>query len=166
MIRLSRIAGSAASLVAVMALTGCTFFDTHDGYEEGDTPRWGVQGMATYELVGVTPANAQAGDEVDLYLVSEEDAPVSAFDVDDFWFCTFDGESAMLETGGDDYEPNVDQGDALDALANVDVELTPEELDGSVISTISFTVPEGTVSGEGFVITPSNSTEYFYLGIE
>lgn len=162
MTRLSRLVGTIASAALLMGLTGCTFFDTHEGYEEGDSPRWGVNGMATYELVGVSPAEAQPGDEVDLYLVSEEDAPVGAFNVDDFWFCTFDGESAMLETGGDDYNPNVDADDAIDNIDNLEL----ADLEGSVISTISFTVPEGTVSGEGFVITPSNSTEYFYLGID
>jgi hypothetical protein len=162
MSRLFRIAGTVTSLALVMALTGCAYFDTHDGYEEGDAPRWGVQGMATYELVGVSPTSASAGDTVDLYLVSEEDAPVRAFDVGDFWFCTFDGESAMLETGGDSYEPNVDADEAIAVLDGIEL----EELEGSVISTISFTVPEGTVAGEGFVITPNNSTEYFYLGID
>ncbi len=162
MTRFSRLTGTVASVAMIMALTGCAFFDTHEGYEEGDTPRWGVNGMATYELVGVSPAEAQPGEEVDLYMVSEADAPVGAFNVDDFWFCTFDGESAMLETGGDDYDSNVDPEQAIDNLDNVEL----ADFDGSVISTISFTVPEGTVSGEGFVITPSNSTEYFYLGID
>ena len=161
---LNRLLATVASFAMIFALAGCDYFGTHEGYEEDDAPRWGVQGMATYELVGVSPSTARAGDTVDLYLVSEADAPVNAFDVDSFWFCTFDGEAAMIETGGDDYDSDVD---ADDLFENVDeVSITPEELSDSVISTVSFTVPEGTVTGEGFVITPSNSTEYFLLTIE
>ncbi len=161
---LNRFFAIAATLAMTLGLAGCDYFGTHEGYEEDDAPRWGVQGMATYELVGVSPSTARVGDEVDLYLVSESDAPVNAFDVDSFWFCTFDGEAAMIETGGDDYESDVDADDLFDNVE--DVALTPEELSDSVISTVSFTVPDGTVTGEGFVITPSNSTEYFHLSIE
>ncbi len=161
---LSRIAGSVASLAMVFALTGCAYFDTHEGYEEGDAPRWGVQGMATYNLVGVSPAEAQEGDLVDVYMISEADAPVQAFDETDFWSCFFDGESAMLETGPESYEAEVDPQSAIDNID--DIALTPQELDDGVISVVTLEVPIGTVSGEGFVITPSNSTEYFYLGID
>ena len=120
--------------------------------------------MASFEMVGIAPAVADAGDEVTIFLASEAEAPTTAFNVEDFWFCTFDGEAAMLETGGNDYESDVDPELAMDSVEDVDI--NPEDIDDSTISTVTFTVPEGTVTGEGFVITPSSSMEWFLLGIQ
>ena len=95
-------------------------------------------------------------------MTSEEDAPVGDFVVDDFWFCTFDGEAAMLETGGNEYEAEAD----LTGVDQDDLDLSDseKELDGN-ISVVTFTVPEGSVTGEGLVFTPSD-TQYFVLGIQ
>ena len=161
---MKRIITLLASASLLVALTGCDYFGTHDGFEEDDAPRWGVQGMATYEIVGISPSSASEGEQVTVYTVSESEAPVDSFQVEDFWFCTFDGEGPMLETGGDEYESNVTSDDLIDSVDNID--LTVAELDDSIISTVTFTVPEDTVTGEGFVITPSNSTEYFHLTIQ
>lgn len=161
---MTRTIASLASIAMLLAVTGCDFFGTHEGYEEDDVPRWGVAGMASFEMVGISPATAEEGDSVTVYLASEADAPVSAFQVEDFWFCTFDGEAAMLETGGDDYDSDVDPDAAVDAIEDVEINL--DEIDESVISTVTFTVPDGTVTGEGFVITPSDSMEWFLLGIQ
>jgi hypothetical protein len=70
----------------------------------------------------------------------------------------------MIETGGDDYEADVDTDEVIDILGEID--LTDDEIDTSVISSVSFTVPDGTQTGEGLVITPSSEVEYFYLTIE
>ena len=161
---MSRILGLLLSLTFLSALSGCAFFGTHEGLEEGDTPFWGVAGMASFEMVGITPASAEAGDELTIFLASEPDAPTDAFQVEDFWFCTFDGEAAMLETGGNEYDSDVDPELAIETVEDVDV--TPETVDDSIISTVTFTVPEGTVTGEGFVITPSSEMEWFLLGID
>jgi len=143
-------------------LAGCDYFGTHEGYEDGDTPFWGVEGMATFEVVGISPTTATVGEDVTVYAASDEGAPTSSFNVDDFWFCTFDGESAMIETGGNDYDPDVDANEILD---NPDIELVDTDIEGSTVSTVTFTVPEGTVTGEGLVFTPSD-TQYFVLGIQ
>ncbi len=150
------------SLSALLFAVGCDYFGTHEGYEDGEVPAWSLQGIATFEVVGVSPSTARAGDEVSVYAVSESDAPTTSFTVDDFWFCTFDGESAMLETGGNSYDPVVEQETVLDLE---DVDITTEDLGDSTVSVVTFTVPDGTVTGEGLVFTPS-STEYFQLGIQ
>jgi len=162
--RTSRLLGILSSVALLAALTGCDYFGTHEGYEEDDAPRWGVSGMATYELVGVSPSTASAGEQVTLYTVSEAGAPVNSYDVDAFWFCTYDGEAAMLETGGDSYDASVDADQLFDNVDDVD--LTVEELDNSVISTVTFTVPDGTVTGEGLVFVPNGDVRYFDLGIQ
>jgi len=84
----------------LVLLSGCAdFFGTHEGYEEGAfAPRMDIDGTATFEVVGVSPSVALEGAEVGVYMVSDADAQVSEFVVDDFWFCTFDGEAAMLAT--------------------------------------------------------------------
>lgn len=161
---MTRILASVFSLLLMVAATGCTFFGTHEGFEDGDPPRWNVTGMASFEMVGISPANAEQGDTVTVFLSSEEDAPTSAFSVDDFWFCTFDGEAAMLETGGDEYDSSISAQVAVDSVEDVDLSL--DTIDGSLISTVTFTVPEGTVTGEGFIITPSSEMEWFLLGIQ
>lgn len=161
---MTRILASLVSVVMLVAVTGCDFFGTHEGIDEGDAPRWGVAGMASFEMVGISPAAAEEGDSVTVYLASEVDAPTGAFQVEDFWFCTFDGEAAMLETGGDDYDSQVDPELVVDSVEDVDI--TMDDIDDSTISTVTFTVPEGTVTGEGFVITPSSSMEWFLLGID
>jgi len=153
----------ALSFVAAFALAGCDFIGTHDGYEEGEVPYFGAAGMDAYEVVAVDPPTASAGDTVTLYTVSANTSPVDGFGVDDFWFCTYDGEDAMLETGGDGYDSEVD---VDEFLATVDTDLTEEELTDSLISTVTFTVPEGTVTGESFVITPNGRTEWFSLNID
>ncbi|MEE2830545.1 MAG: hypothetical protein VX498_15255 [Myxococcota bacterium] len=164
MTRVARSLFLLSALGLLASLTGCSFFGTHEGFEDGDVPRWAVAGMASYEMVGIAPAVANEGDEVTVFLASELDAPVDAFQVADFWFCTFDGEAAMLETGGNEYEADVDTEVAIDQIADISISL--DELDDSVISTVSFTVPDGTVTGEGFVITPSDAMEWFLLGIQ
>lgn len=151
-------------LLATFLLAGCDYFGTHEGYEEGEAPFWGVEGTADFAIVGIEPESAQIGDQVTGYLASEEEAPVESFDIDSFWFCTFDGESIMNETGGDEYVARVDQDEVLDVLGEVD--MTEEELDTSVISSVTFTIPAATVTGEGLVITPSSEMEYFFLTIE
>jgi len=155
---------SLVSVLLMVATTGCAFFGTHEGFEEGDPPRWNVTGMASFEMVGISPASADEGETVTVFLASEIDAPTNAFSVDDFWFCTFDGEAAMLETGGDEYDYSVDNQVAVDSVEDVEINL--ENIDDSIISTVTFTVPEGTVTGEGFIITPSSEMEWFLLGIQ
>jgi len=148
----------------LILLSGCAeFFGTHEGYEEGTfAPRgFDVEGMATFEVIGVSPSVAAEGAEVGVFMLSEPDAPVSDFVVDDFWFCTFDGEAAMLETGGDSYEPDVD----LVEVDESDLEISEKDLEEGNISVVTFTVPQGSVTGEGLVFTPSD-TQYFVLGIQ
>jgi hypothetical protein len=160
----NRIASLLLSCSLLFVLSGCAeFFGTHEGFEEGAfAPRMGVQGVATFEVVGVSPSVAEPGSEVGVYMVSEEEAPVGDFVVDDFWFCTFDGEAAMLETGGNEFEAEAD----LTGVDQTDLDLSDseKELDGN-ISVVTFTVPEGSVTGEGLVFTPSD-TQYFVLGIQ
>ncbi len=150
------------SCAMLLSLTGCAeFFGTHEGFEDGAfAPRLAVTGMATFEVVGVSPSVTTAGAEVGVYMVSEPDAPVDEFVVEDFWFCTFDGQAAMLETGGNDYEPDADISD----IDENDIDLSDKSLDDN-ISVVTFTVPEGSVTGEGLVFTPSD-TQYFILGID
>jgi len=163
-LRLSTLAIAGASL---LALSGCQeYFGTNDGFDEGGD-LWGVGGQvagsADFEIVGVTPQTAEAGEQVEVVMVSESDAPVDSFVVDDFWFCTFDGESAMLETGGDDFEAEVD----ADVYAgNEDINLTTQDLDGGTVSTVTFTVPADTVTGESLMFDPSGAVQYFDLGIQ
>ena len=159
-----RFLGLIASLALVTGLVGCDYFGMHEGYEEGETPMWGVQGSSEFSIIGISPTTAQEGDELTVYMASEADARTDQFTIDSFWFCTFDGESAMLETGGNDYDPDVDADEVLDELGEVD--LTEEELDDSTISTTTFDIPEGTLTGEGLVITPNSDMEYFYLTIQ
>lgn len=163
--RLSTVAIAAAAL---LSLTGCQeYFGSNDGFEDGAATPWGVGGQvagtADFEIVGVTPSDASVGERVDVVMVSEADAPVDSFNVDSFWFCTFDGESAMLETGGDDFEAEVDPEIYTDSD---DVDLSVDDLDNGVISTVSFTVPDGTVTGEGLVFVPNGDVRYFDLGIQ
>ena len=153
---------------ALLALSGCQeYFGTNDGFDEGDNSPWGVGGQvagsADFEIVGVTPSTASAGEQVELVMVSESDAPVTSFGVDDFWFCTFDGESAMLETGGDSFEAEVD---ADDYVGNEDIDLTTETLDGGTVSTVTFTVPDDSVTGESLMFDPSGAVQYFDLGVQ
>ena len=164
-LRFSTLAIAGASL---LALSGCQeYFGTNDGFDEGGASPWGVGGQvagsADFEIVGATPATATAGQEVDLVMVSDGDAPVGSFTVDDFWFCTFDGDSAMLETGGNSFEADVDP-DVF--VGNEDIDLNVDELDGGVISTISFTVPQDTVTGESLMFDPAGAVQYFELGIQ
>lgn len=159
-----RFIGMIASLALVASLVGCDYFGTHEGYEEGGGPMWAVEGSADFSIVGVTPTTAQEGDEVTVYMASETDAQTNQFNIDSFWFCTFDGESAMLETGGNDYDPDVDTDEVTDELGQVD--LTEEELEDLTISSASFDIPLGTLTGEGLVITPNSEMEYFYLTIQ
>ena len=164
-LRLSTVALAAAAL---LSLTGCQeYFGTNDGFEDGAATPWGVGGQvagtADFEIVGVTPNRADVGDEVSVVMVSEADAPVDSFNVDSFWFCTFDGESAMLETGGEDFEAEVDPELYTE---NEDINLTTEDLESGVISTVTFTVPDGTVTGEGLVFVPNGDVRYFELGIQ
>ncbi len=163
--RFSTVALAAAALIS---LSGCQeYFGSNDGFEDGATTPWGVGGQvagtADFEIVGVTPSDASIGDRVSLVMVSEADAPVDSFNVDSFWFCTFDGESAMLETGGDDFDAEVDP---EIFSGSDDVDLTAEDLDNGVISTVTFTVPDGTVTGESLVFVPNGDVRYFALGIQ
>ncbi len=159
----NRIISLTLSCGLLLALSGCAeFFGTHEGFEEGVfAPRIEAQGVATFAVVGVSPSVAEAGSEVGVYMVSEPDAPVSDFVIDDFWFCTFDGEAAMLETGGNEYEADAD----LTDVDETDLDLSEKQLDDGNISVVTFTVPEGSVTGEGLVFTPSD-TQYFVLGIQ
>ncbi len=159
----NRIISLALSCGLLLALSGCAdFFGTHEGFEEGVfAPRLETLGVATFAVVGVSPSVAEAGGEVGVYMVSEPDTPVSDFVVDDFWFCTFDGEAAMLETGGNEFEADAD----LTDVDETDLELSEKQLDDGNISVVTFTVPEGSVTGEGLVFTPSD-TQYFVLGIQ
>jgi hypothetical protein len=164
-LRFSTLAIAGASL---LALSGCQeYFGTNDGFDEGGSAPWGVGGQvagsADFEIIGATPSTATAGQQVDLVMVSDADAPVGSFSVDDFWFCTFDGESAMLETGGDSFEADVD---ANTFEGNEDIDLSVDELNGDVISTITFTVPEDTVTGESLMFDPSGAVQYFELGVQ
>ena len=159
----TRVISLVISCSALLLVSGCAeFFGTHDGYEEGSfAPRLGVQGTATFEVVGVSPQVSVSGAEVGVYMVSEPDAPVGDFEVEDFWFCTFDGEAAMLETGGNDYDPDAD----LTDVDENDLEISEKDLEDGNISVVTFTVPEGSVTGEGLVFTPTD-TQYFVLGIQ
>jgi len=151
-----------AMACAALALTGCDYFGTHDGLEEGDSPGWVVQGNASFEVVGASPSTTSEGEEVTVYAVSDANSPVDRFSVGDFWFCTFDGESQNIELGGNDYEAEVD---ADEVLEDPDIDVTESDLDGRTVSAVTFTIPDGTVTGESMVITP-NATEYFHLTIQ
>ena len=164
-LRLSTLAIAGASL---LALSGCQeYFGSNDGFDEGDSSPWGVGGQvagsADFEIIGATPATAQPGDQVEVVMISDTDAPVDSFNVDDFWFCTFDGESAMLETGGDEFAADVDAEVFIDSD---DVDLSTEDLEGGVISTVSFTIPQDTVTGESLMFDPAGTVQYFPLGIQ
>jgi len=163
MTRIFRMFSFTAAAVAVLALSGCDYFGTHEGYEDGELPVFGLQGMTSFALVGVSPSTASEGDQVDLYLMSQPEAQVSGFTIDSFWFCTSDGRDPMNETGGDSFASTVD---TQDFFANVSTDLTADEVGDNTISTVSFTVPPGSRTGEGFVITPGNQNEYFDLTIE
>lgn len=162
MIRLSRLVTLAVSVMALSALSGCDYFGTHEGYEEGELPYLGAANMAAYEVVAVDPPAARVGDQVTLYTISDASAPTDAFTVDNWWFCTYDGQDAMLETGGDGYESSAESDVDLNG---VDLGLTDEELAEVAVSSVTFTVPSGTESGEGFTITPNERFEYFDLEI-
>lgn len=163
MTRTLRMLSLSAAALAMIALTGCDYFGAHEGYEDGELPLFGLQGMSSFEIVGISPATAAEGDEVTVYLMSQAEAPLDSFTIDSFWFCTSDGVDPMVETGGEDYDSAVDTDDFF---ANVDTDLTEEETEDHVISTVTFNVPPGTQSGEGFVITPGNQNEYFDLTIQ
>ncbi len=163
MTRTFRLVSVTFAAISLLALSGCDYFGTHEGYEDGELPLFGIQGMTAYEVVGVAPETASVGDEVTVFMASEADAPVNSFVVDDFWFCTSDGFDPMVETGGESYTSDVDEDELF---ANVTTDLTEDELDGQVISTVTFKVPEGSQTGEGFVITPGNQNEYFDLTIQ
>lgn len=154
-----------AAVLTLSSISGCAFFGTQDGLEsDGGASLVGrnVQALASFDVVGISPAEAQPGEQATVYTVSEADAPTSEFTIDDFWFCTFDGESAMLETGGDEYEANVD----LETVASIeDLDTSIDDLDGGTASSITFTVPEGSVTGDGLFFTPSGDTRDFYLAI-
>ena len=49
---------------------------------------------------------------------------------------------------------------------NEDIDLSVDSLDGGVISTVSFTVPQDTVSGESLMFDPAGDVQYFALGIQ
>ncbi len=162
MTRIFRLLSITAAALSLIALSGCDYFGTHEGYEDGELPLFGLQGMASFELVGLSPTEASEGDEVTLYLMSQSEAQVEGFTIDSFWFCTSDGVDPMYETGGESYASTVD---ADDFFATVDTDLTDEEVEENTISTVTFNVPSGSQSGEGFVITPGNQNEYFDLTI-
>ncbi len=163
MTRILRMLSFTAAAVAIVALSGCDYFGTHEGYEDGELPLFGVQGMTSFEIVGISPTQAAEGDEVTIYLMSQSEAPLDGFTIDSFWFCTSDGVDPMIETGGEAYDSTVEPDNFF---ANVDSDLTDEEVEDATISTVTFTVPAGTQSGEGFVITPGNQNEYFDLTIQ
>jgi hypothetical protein len=163
MTRIIRMTSLIAAALAMVALSGCDYFGTHEGYEDGELPLFGIQGMSSFEIVGVSPTTASEGDEVTIYLMSQNEAPIDSFSIDAFWFCTSDGVDPMVETGGNDYASSVDSDDFF---ATVDSDLTDEEVQDNVISTVTFNVPVGSQTGEGFVITPGNQNEYFDLTIQ
>ena len=163
MTRTIRLLSLTAAAMAVLALSGCDYFGSHEGYEDGELPLFGLQGMTSFEIIGLTPTVAAEGDDVTVYLMSQQEAPLDSFTIDSFWFCTSDGVDPMVETGGNSYNSAVDTDDFF---ANVDTDLTEEETVDHTISTVTFTVPSGTQSGEGFVITPGNQNEYFDLTIQ
>jgi hypothetical protein len=160
---ISRVTSLVLSCSLLLLLSGCAdFFGTHEGYEEGAfAPRMDIDGNATFEVVGVSPSVATEGAEVGVFMVSDAEAPISDFVVEDFWFCTFDGEAAMLETGGDSFDPDAD----LNEVNLDDLQLSEKELEDGNISVVTFTVPAGSVTGEGLVFTPTD-TQYFVLGIQ
>lgn len=163
MTRTFRILSLAAAAMSMVALSGCDYFGTHEGYEDGELPLFGVQGMSSFEIVGISPSTAEPGDEVTIYMMSQSEAPLDAFTIDSFWFCTSDGVDPMNETNGNDYTSEIDTDDFF---ADVETDLTDEEVVGNTISTVTFTVPPGSQTGEGFVITPGNQNEYFDLAIQ
>jgi hypothetical protein len=156
---------SLLALCAAASLVGCQdYFGTNEGYEEGGAPfaAGGAAGSADFEIVDVSPNSAGVGDSVTLVTVSEEGAPVTQFTIDDFWFCTWDGESAMIETGGEEYEGGVDAATVAE-LPDVDVDLSSVE---GELSLVTFQVPAGTLTGEGIVFIPSGAARDFSLGID
>jgi hypothetical protein len=166
----TRILGIALSAGTLFALAGCDAYFGTEGGEPGDLGFFAdrsaaAQGSATFDIVGISPSTAAAGDQVTIYSASAADAPTDQFDNADFWYCFFDGESAMLETGGDDYSSSVTTDDVLDD-ADLDTDLTAAQLDDLTISTTTVTVPEGTVSGEGLFFNPFYETRDFYLTVE
>lgn len=154
-----------APLFVLAAAPGCAFFGTQDGLEsDGGASAFGrnVEGLASFDVLGVSPAAAEPGEQTTVYTVSEEDAPTTSFAVEDFWFCTFDGEAAMLETGGDEYTASLN---ADDVVAIEDLGLTLDDVEGGTLSSVTFTVPEGSVTGDGLLFTPSGDQRDFFLAI-
>jgi hypothetical protein len=168
----TRILGIALSATTIFALAGCeAYFGTNEGTEPGDQGLFGfdrtseAQGSATFDIIGISPSVVAEGDQVTIYSASAVDAPTDQFENSDFWYCFFDGESAMLETGGDDYTSEVGTDDVLDD-PDLETELTAAELDEMTVSTTTVTVPDGTVSGDGLFFNPFYETRDFYLSVE
>ncbi|GEM_PF-1442289 len=167
----TRILGIAVATGTLFGLAGCEAYFSTDGSDDPiDGPfafdtRDQAQGSATFDIIGVSPTEAEAGDQITIYSASAADAPTDQFENSDFWYCFFDGESAMLETGGDDYTSEVSADDVLDD-PDLDTDLSAADLDELTVSTTTVTVPDGTVSGEGLFFNPFYETRDFYLTIE
>jgi hypothetical protein len=167
----TRILGLAISTGTLFGLAGCEAYFSTDGntdpidgpfaFDNGNQ----AQGSATFDIVGVSPASAVAGEQITIYSASAADAPTDQFENGDFWYCFFDGESAMLETGGDDYTSEVSTDDVLDD-PDLSTELNADDLDELTISTTTVTVPDGTVSGDGLFFNPFYETRDFYLSVD
>ncbi len=167
----TRILGIAVATGSLFGLAGCeAYFSTDGSSDPIDGPfafeqQNQAQGSATFDIVGISPTTAAAGDQITIYSASAADAPTDQFESGDFWYCFFDGESAMLETGGDDYTSEVSTDDVLDD-PDLDTDMTAAELDDLTVSTTTVTVPGDTVTGEGLFFNPFYETRDFYLTIE
>jgi hypothetical protein len=159
------------ALAAASLLVGCdsSFGTNEGGLEPGyEQPGWDGNdfreptGNASFEVIGVSPQTAEVGDQIEIYTLSPSDASVDLFENEDFWYCFFDGESAMVETGGDDYDPDVPVSDVLD---NDDIDINADDIDGMIVSTTTVTVPSGSLSGETLIITPGGN-QYFNFGVD
>jgi hypothetical protein len=159
---------SIATIAAASMLGGCeAFFGVNDGpvddypvfEDDWETP----DGTGQFQVIGVSPSTASIGEQVDIYAVSSADTATDQFGNDDFWYCFFDGQSAMVETGGDDYDPDVPVSEVL-ADPELGVGLTAADLEGLTISTTTVTVPAGSFSGDALIITPGGN-EYFDLTV-
>ncbi len=156
------------ALASASLLVGCdSYFGVNDGgIEPYPVDEWEddwerPEGTASFEVIGVSPTTARVGEQIDIYTVSTEDTAVDQFENEDFWYCFFDGESAMVETGGDDYDPDVP---VSQVTGNPDIDIDADEIDGMTVSTTTVTVPAGSVSGETLFITPGGN-QYFDFGV-
>ncbi len=154
------------ALATASLLVGCdSYFGTNDGdIEPYPMDEWGndfdrPEGSASFEVIGVSPQTARVGEQVEIYSVSTDDTAVDQFENEDFWYCFFDGEAAMVETGGDDYDPDVPISQVTD---NPDVDISEDDLEGLTVSTTTVTVPAGSLSGETLFITPGGNQYFDY----